>query len=127
MLTLEVVVRTHFLNQLVVDAEERDENADHLEGFSTEPGRVRLGVFREAGLRRVVQAGFGLLGSVGFLVLHPTVECLCLFGVKSGLLVVMDLEVLLSVRVQMWLLLLEDLKLHHFGRWHDADRNVPQA
>lgn len=125
MLTLEVVVRTHFLNQLVIDAEERDENADHLEGFGTEPGSVGLGVLCEAGLRRVVQAGFGLLGSVGFLILHPTVKGLCLFGVDGGLLGLLDLDILLGVRVQ--LLLLEDLKLHHFGWWHDTDRNISQA
>lgn len=124
-LTLEVVVWTHFLNQLVINAEERDEDADHLEGLGTEPGSVRLGVLCEAGLRRIVQARFGLLGSVGFLILHPTVKGLCLFRVDGGLLGLLDLDVLLSVRVQM--LLLEDLKLHHFGRRHDTDRHVPQA
>ena len=125
MLTLEVVVRTHFLNQLVVDAEERDENADDLEGFGTEPGSVGLGVLCETGLRRVVQAGFGLLGSVGFLVLHPTVKGLCLFGVEGGLPGLLELDVVLGVRMQ--LLRLDDLKLHHFGWRHDTDRNIPQA
>lgn len=124
-LTLEVVVRTHFLNQLVIDAEERDEDADHLEGFGTEPGSVGLGVLCEAGLRWIVQAGFGLLGSVGFLILHPTVKGLCLFGVDGGLVGRLDLDVLLGVGVQ--LLLLEDLKLHNFGWWHNTDRHVPQA
>lgn len=76
MLTLEVVVRTHFLNQLVINAKERDEDADHLEGFGTEPGSVGLGVLCEAGLRWIIQAGFGLLGSVGFLILDPTVKSL---------------------------------------------------
>lgn len=71
---MEVVVRTHFLNQLVIDAEEGDEDADDFEGLSTEPGSLRLGVLCEAGLRRVVQAGFGLLGSVGFLVFDSTVK-----------------------------------------------------
>lgn len=37
----------------------------------------------------------------------------------------LDLDLLLGVGMQM--LLLEDLKLHHFGWWHDADRHVPQA
>ncbi len=82
-LTLEVVVRTHFLNQLVIDAKERDEDADHLEGFSTEPGSVGLGVLSEAGLRWIIQAGFRLLGSVGFLILNPTVKGLCLFRVDG--------------------------------------------
>lgn len=99
MLTLEVVVRTHFLHQLVVDAEERDEDADDLEGFGTEPGGVGLGVLREAGLRGVIQAGFRLLGSVGLLVLHPTVKGLYLFVVDGGLLGLLDLDLLLSVRV----------------------------
>lgn len=120
---MEVVVRTHFLNQLIIDAEERDEDADHLEGFGTEPGSVGLGVLREAGLRRIVQAGFGLLGSIGFLILHPAVKGLCLLWVNGGLPALMDLDVLLSVGVHM----LEDFKLHHFGGWHDTDRHVPQA
>lgn len=120
---MEVVVRTHFLHQLVVDAEERDEDADHFEGFATEPAGVGLGALREAGLRRVVQAGFGLLGPVGFLVLHPTVEGLCLFRVAGGLLGLLDLDVLLSVGVQM----LDNFELHHLGRWHDTNRHVSQA
>ncbi len=37
----------------------------------------------------------------------------------------LDLDVLLGVGVQ--LLLLEHLKLHHFGWWHDTDRHIPQA
>lgn len=122
---MEVVVWTHFLNQLVIDAKERDEDADHLEGFGTEPGSMGLGVLCEAGLRWIVQAGFGLLGSVGFLILHPTVKGLCLFGVDSGLLGLLDLDILLGVGVQ--LLLLEDLKLHHFGWRHNTDRHVTQA
>lgn len=125
MLTLEVVVRTHFLNQLVIDAKERDEDADHLEGFGAQPGSVGLGVLCEAGLRWIVQAGFGLLGSVGFLVLHPTVKGLCLFGVDGGLVGLLKLDFLPGVRVQ--LLLLEDLKLHHLGRGHDTDRHVAKA
>lgn len=122
---MEVVVRTHFLNQLVINAKERDEDADHLEGFGTEPGSVGLGVLCEAGLRRIIQARFGFLGSVGFLVLHPTVKGLYLFRVDGGLLGLLDLDSLLGVRVQLWLL--EDLKLYHFSWRHDADRHVPQA
>lgn len=115
MLTLEVVVRTHFLNQLVIDAKEGDEDADHLEGFGTEPGGVGLGVLCEARLRRIVQAGLGLLGPVGFLELHATVKGLCLFGVDGGLVGLLDQGILLTVQL---LLLLEDLKLHHLG-WRD--------
>lgn len=96
---MEVVVRTHLLNQLVIDAKERDEDADHLEGFGTEPGSVGLGVLCEAGLRWIIQARFGLLGSVGFLVLHSTVKGLYLFGVDGGLLGLLDLDGLLGVGV----------------------------
>lgn len=122
-LALEVVVRTHFLNQLVIDAKEGDENADHFERFGAEPGSVGLGVLREAGLGRIVQAGLGFLGPVGFLVLHPAVEGLCLFGVDGRLVALLDQDILLSVH----LLLLEDLKLHHFGWRHNADGHIAQA
>lgn len=120
---MEVVVRTHFLNQLVIDAKEGNENADHFERFGAEPGSVGLGVLREAGLGRVVQAGLGFLGPVGFLVLHAAVKGLCLFRVDGGLVGLLDQDVLLGVH----LLLLEDLKLHHFGRGHDADGHIAQA
>lgn len=120
---MEVVVRTHFLNQLVIDAKEGNENADHFERFGAEPGSVGLGVLREAGLGRVIQAGFRFLGPVGFLVLHAAVKGLCLSRVDGGLVGLLDQDVLLGVH----LLLLEDLKLHHFGRWHDADGHIAQA
>lgn len=123
MLALEVVVRTHFLNQLVIDAKEGNENADHFERFGAEPGSVGLGVLCEAGLGRVIQAGFGFLGPVGFLVLHTAVKGLCLFRVDGGLVGLLDQDVLLGEH----LLLLEDLKLHHFGRRHDADGHIAQA
>lgn len=125
MLTLEVVVRTHFLNQLVIDAKEGDEDADHLEGLSAQPGGIGLGVLCEAGLGWIVQAGLGLLGPVGFLELHATVKGLCLFGVDGRLLGLLDQGVLLAV--QLLLLLLEDLELHHLGWRDNTDRHVPQA
>lgn len=115
---MEVVVRTHFLNQLVINAKERDEDADHLEGFGTEPGSLGLGMLCEAGLRWIVQAGFGLLGPVGFLVFHTAVKGLCLFGVDGGLVCILDQDVLLGVQL---LLLLKDLKLHHFGWRHNTN------
>ena len=125
MFALEVIVRTHLLNQLVVDAEERDEDADDLEGLGAEPGGVRLGVLREARLRRVVQAGLGFLGAVGVLVLHPAVEGLGLLGVDGGLVGLLQLHLHgrghpVEVRVQ-------HLELHHLGGRHDADRHVAQA
>lgn len=123
-LALEVVVRTHFLNQLVIDAKEGDENADYFERFGTEPGSVGLGVLCEAGLGRIVQAGFGFLGPVSFLILHAAVKGLCLFGVNGGLVGLLDQDILFSVHL---LLLLEDLKLHHFGWRHNADGHIAQA
>lgn len=64
---------------------------------------MRLSVLREAGLRWIVQAGFGFLRPVGFLVLNPTVEGLPLFGVDGGLPRLLDLDVLLDVGLQMLL------------------------
>lgn len=122
MFALKVVVRTDLLHQLVIDAEEGDEDADDFEGFGAEPGRVRLGVLGEAGLRRVVQAGFGLLGAVRLLVLHATVEGFDVFGVDGGLLRRVELD----LRVKR-VLLLENLELHHLGRRNDADRHVPET
>ncbi|TNN66395.1 hypothetical protein EYF80_023434 [Liparis tanakae] len=51
------------------------------------------------------------------------VKGLCLLWVNGGLPALLDLDVLLSVGVDM----LDDFKLHHFGGWHDTDRHVPQA
>lgn len=124
-LALEVVVRTHLLNQLVIDAKEGDENADYFERFGAEPGSVGLGVLCEAGLGRIVQAGFGFLGPVSFLILHAAVKGLCLFGVNGGLVGLLDQDILFSVHLL--LLLLEDLKLHHFGWRHNADGHIAQA
>lgn len=119
---MEVVVRAHFLNQLVVDAEKGDEDADHLEGLSAQPCSIGLGMLSEAGLGWIVQAGLGLLGPVGFLKLHAAVKGLCLFGVNSRLLALLDQGVLLAL--QLLLLLLEDLKLHHLGWRDNTDRHV---
>lgn len=44
MFALEVVVRTHFLNQLIIDAKEGDEDTDDFERFGAEPGGVGLSV-----------------------------------------------------------------------------------
>lgn len=120
MLALKVVVRTDLLHQLVVDAEEGDEDADDFEGFGAEPGRVRLGVFSEAGLRWIVKAGFGLLGAVRLLVLDATVEGFDVFGVDGGLVLLVELD----LRVKR---VLEDLELNDFGRRNDAHRHVPET
>lgn len=122
---MEVVVRAHFLNQLVIDAEKGNEDADHLEGLSAQPGGVGLGVLSEAGLGRIVLAGLGLLGPVGFLELHAAVKGLCLFRVDGRLLALLHQGVLLAL--ELLLLLLEDLELHHLGGRDNTDRDVAQA
>lgn len=121
---LKIVIWTDFLHQLVVDAEEGDEDADDFEGLGTEPGGVGLGMFSEACLRRVVQAGFGLLGAVGLLVLHATVKGFDVLGVNGGLVRLVKLDFRLMERA---LLLLKDLKLHHLGGWHNADGDISEA
>lgn len=125
MFALEVVVRTHFLNELVVDAKEGDEDADDFEGFSTKPGSVGLGVLSEAGLRGVVQAWFGLLRSIGLFVLNSAIEGFYFFGIDGGLLGLVDLYFLLGMGVQR--LLLQHFELHHFGWRYDADRDIAET
>lgn len=74
LLRLKVVVWTNFLHQSVISACEGDEDAYNLKGFGADPGCLGLGVFRVAGLPRVVHAGLGLLGSVGSLVFNPAIK-----------------------------------------------------
>lgn len=74
LLCLKVVVRTNFLHQPVICASEGNEDAYNLKGLGTDPCGLGLGVFRVAGLARVVHARLGLLGPVGSLVLNPAVE-----------------------------------------------------
>lgn len=74
LLRLKVVVRTNFLHQSVISACEGDEDANNLKGFGADPGCLGLGVFRVAGLPRVVHAGLGLLRPVGSLVFDPAVK-----------------------------------------------------
>lgn len=123
---MEIVVWTNFLHQLVVDAQERDKNADDFEGFGTKPGSIRLRVLSKAGLRWIIQTGFGLLRLVGLLVLHPTVEGLGVFGRNGRLLRLMELDFWL-IDGTLLLLLLLDLKLYHFRWRNNADRYVAKA
>lgn len=123
MFALKVVVRTDLLNQLIIDAEEGDEDADDFEGFRAEPGGMRLGVFGEAGLGRVVQAGLRLLGAVRLFVLHATVEGFDVFGVDGGLVRLVKLDLWRVKRI----LLLENFKLDHLRRRNDAHRDVSQT
>lgn len=106
---LKVVVRADLLHQFIVNTEEGDEDADDFEGFPAKPGCVALRVFGEASLGGVVEAGFGLAGSVGLLVLHSAVEGLGFLGLDGGLLQ------------------LKDIKFHDFGGRHNADGQVAQA
>lgn len=123
MFTLKVVVRTDFLNQLIIDAEEGDEDADDFEGFRAEPGGMRLGVFGEAGLGRVVQAGLRFLGTVRLFVLDATVEGFDVFRVDGGLVRLVKLD---FWRVK-WILLLKNFKLDHLRWRNDAHRDVSQT
>lgn len=83
MFTLKIVVWTDLLHKLVVDAEKGDEDADNFEGLGTKPGSIGLGVFSETGLRRIIQTRFGLLGTVGLLILDTTVKGLDVFGIDG--------------------------------------------
>lgn len=123
MFALKVVVWTHLLNQLIIDAEEGDEDADDFEGFRAEPGRMRLGVFGEAGLGRVVQAGLRLLGTVRFFVLDATVEGFDVFGVDGGLVRLVELDFRRVQRIR----LLENFKLDHLRGRNDAHRDVSKT
>lgn len=119
MLTLEVVVRANLLHKLVIIAEERDKNADDLEGLGTLPGGVKLGVLRVTGLRRVIKTLLGLLRPVISLILVSAVEGLDLLGINGGLVRLVHLE----LGVDGWLLL-EHLKFDHFRWGDDADGHV---
>jgi len=117
---LEVVVGADLLDQLVVDAEEGDEDADDLEGLGAEPGSVALRVLGEAHLGGVVQAGLVLPCPVGLLVLHVAVEGLGWAPLGQG--------ALLGGRAREWRgSRHQHLEAHCLGGGHDADRDVSQA
>lgn len=123
MFALKVVVWTDLLNKLIIDAEEGDEDADDFEGFGAEPGGMRLGVFGEAGLGRVVQAGLRLLGAVRLFVLHATVEGFDVFGVDGGLVRLVKLDFRMVKRILLW----KNFKLDHLRWRNDAHRDVSQT
>lgn len=106
-LAVVVVVGTDLLHQFVIDAVESDVNADDFEGFGTQPGDMALGLLLVADLGRVKVAQGSFFSAVCFLVLDAAVEGLGLLGLQRGL--------------WRW------FKLDHFGRWHQADRNIPQT
>lgn len=105
--TVVVVVRTNLLHQFIVYTVEAYIDADDFEGFRAQPGHVALHLLLVAHLGRVVATQGRLLVAVRFLILYATVERFGVFGLQRGLL--------------------GDLKLHHLGGRHQADRHVPQT
>lgn len=101
------VVWTHLLNQPVVGAVERHIDADDPEGLGARPGDQTLGLVLSAGLGRVIVARHHLSASLGFLVVHPAVKGLGVFGVEHALAL--------------------QVKLHFFHRWDKADGHVAHA
>ena len=82
-------------------------------------------MLREARLGRVIQAGLGLLGAVGVLVLHPAVEgSLGLLGVHGGLVGLLQLHFDRRHPVEVWV---QHLKFHHLSGRDDADGHIAQA
>lgn len=59
--SLEVVIGADLLHQPVICAKEGNEDTYDLERLGADPRCLGLGVFRVAGLPRVIQAGLGLL------------------------------------------------------------------
>lgn len=104
---LGAVVWTHLLNQPVVCAVERHIDTDDPEGFRAHPDDETLGLVLSAGLRRVIVAQHHLPASLGFLVVHPAVKGLGVFGVEHTLAL--------------------QIKLHFFHWWDKTDRHVAHA
>lgn len=102
-----VIVRAYLLHQFIVDTVKGDIDAYDFEGFRAQPGHMALRLLLVAHLGRVEAAQGSLLVAVRLLVLDATVERFGVFGLQRGLL--------------------GDLKLHHPGGRHQADRHVPQA
>lgn len=101
---LEAVIWTHLLNQPVVCAVERHIDTDDPEGFGAHPGDETLSLVLSTGLRRVIVAQHHLSASLGFLIVHPAVKGLGVFGVEHTLAL--------------------QIKLHFF-HWRDkTDRHV---
>lgn len=81
-----VVVRADLLNEFVVGAVERYEDADHFERLRAEPGHVTLGLFLVARFGRIEVAKRVLSSLLDLFVLDAAVEGLGILGVDHGLL-----------------------------------------
>lgn len=104
---LGAVVWTHLLNHPVVRAVERHIDTDDPEGFGAHPGGEALSLVLCAGPGRVVVAQHHLSVALGFLMVHPAVKGLGVFGVEHALTL--------------------QVKLHSF-RWRDeTDGHVSHA
>lgn len=95
------------MNQPVVCAVERHVDADDPEGFGAHPGDQSLSLVLSAGLRRVIVAQRHLPASLRFLIVHPAVEGLGVFGVEDALAL--------------------QVKLHFLHRRDQADGDVARA
>lgn len=95
------------MNQPVVCAVERHIDTDDPEGFGAHPGDQTVSLVLSTGLRRVVVAQHHLSAALGFLVVHPAVKGLGVFGVEHTLALQVEL---------------------HFFHWRDkTDRHVAHA
>lgn len=101
-----IVVGAYLLHQFIVNTVKGYIDAYDFEGFGAQPGHVALRLFLIAHLGGVEAAQGSLLVAIRLLVLDATVEGFGVFGLQRGLL--------------------GDLKLHHLGGRHQADRHVPQ-
>lgn len=81
-----VVVRANLLNQFVVGAVERYEDADHFERLGAQPGDMTLGLLLVARFRRIKVAKRVLSSLFDLLVLDAAVEGLGILGVDYRLL-----------------------------------------
>lgn len=102
-----VVIRTHFLHQLVVGAVEGDVDADDFEGLGAQPGHMALGLLLRAALRGVVGTQRLPGALLHLLILHPAVEQLGVFGLEDRRLL--------------------QLELHGLGGRHQTHRHVALA
>lgn len=103
-----VVVRANFLNQFVVGAVERYEDADYFERLRAQPGNVTLGLFLVARFGRVEVAKCILSSLLDLFVLNAAVERLGILGIDDRLL-------------------RGHVELHYFCRRDQANRDIALA
>lgn len=100
-----VVVRANLLNEFVVGAIERYEDADHFERLRAQPRNMTLGLFLVARFGRIEVAKRILSSFLDLFVLNATVEGLGVLGVD-------------------YRLLRGHVKLNDLCRWNQANRHV---